>query len=231
MCKKYYREAIQIMINIEQYAYDNFIRSGDIAYDIGAHVGSVSNLLISRGASKVLAFEPSPFNFLELKNNTSHANIECYNVAFNDKEYSCTTQFRDCREDRQRDSVQDIQYVLMDKYILSNKLDLPQFVKIDIEGMESLIYKNMEFLFTSTRPVIFTEFHVPEENNTNQDYEHNPHWRSVARGGYDFNELKKHNYSFIDKSLKLFQDTDFTPYVGHFGRIFIPNEKISTYIK
>lgn len=217
-------------MNIEEHCYNNFVKNGDIAYDIGAHIGSVSNRLISVGASKVLAFEPCQANFIDLKNNTKEKNVECYNIAFHDKEYTCKTKFRDCRQGVPLDMEQEIKYVKFDNFILSNNLDLPQFVKIDIEGMESLIYKNMEFLFTSSRPVIFTEFHVPEAGNTAQDYEDNPHWRWPAEGGYNFNNLRDNNYSFIDKTLKLTTDGEYNPTSGHFGRIFIPNEKISIYI-
>lgn len=218
-------------MHIEDYCYSNFVKKGDIAYDIGAHIGEVSVKLINLGASKVFAFEPSVTNFNELCSNTKDINVECHNVAFHEKEYTCTTRFKDCRRDRAQDSEQEIRYIKLDNYILSNNLALPQFVKIDIEGMEGIVHKNAEFLLTSSRPIIYTEFHIPQKDNIFQDYEDNPHWRWPENGGYDFNNFKKYDYSFVDKDLNLRSDGDYNPECGHYGRAFIPNEKISLYIK
>ena len=217
-------------MHIEDYCYGNFIKKGDIAYDIGAHIGEVSTKLIDLGASKVFAFEPSETNFAELQSNTKSLNIECHRIAFHEKEYICTTRFKDCRRDRGQDSEQEIKYAKLDNYIISHNIDLPQFVKMDIEGMEGIVYKNIEFLLTSSRPVIYTEFHIPQRHYIPQDYEDNPHWRWPDNGGYDFNNLKKHNYSFLDKNIKLVTAGEYNPECGHHGRIFIPNEKISTYL-
>lgn len=219
-------------MNIELYCYDNFIKKDDIVYDIGAHVGGMSNLFIEKGAKKVYAFEPSKLNFALLETNTKNKNIVCYNIGFNDSEYSCITKFKDCREDLVRDSEQEISYKRLDSFVDEAGLELPDFIKIDIEGMESIIFKTFDFLLREKRPVIFTEFHVPHLGDKNQDYNDNPHWRMPDEGGYDFNELKRHDYCFIDKSLNITTDGDFNPpRYSHLGRILIPKEKLNLYRK
>lgn len=217
-------------MSFENHCYDNFIKKNDIVYDIGAHVGEMALNFLNKGAAKVLAFEPSKKNFIELKKNTEGLNVECYDVAFHDKQYECLTRFKDCRRDTSGDEEQHIKYVQLDNFIISNNLDLPQFVKIDIEGMEGIIYNNIELLLTSSRPLIFTEFHVPARGNTSQDYKDNPHWKYPDEGGYDFNNLKNHKYGFLDSNLSLFKDGDYNPSPGHFQRLFIPLEKIDKYI-
>jgi FkbM family methyltransferase len=217
-------------MNIELYCYDHFIKNDNIVYDIGAHLGEMSNLFIGKGAKKVYAFEPSKFNFPILKENTKNNNIDCYNIAFNDTEYSCITQFKDCIQDIGMDTEQEIIYKRLDDFVKEFKIELPDFIKIDIEGMESIIFKTFDFLFEQKRPIIFTEFHVPPLGDMRQDYENNPHWRMPDEGGYDFNELKKHNYCYIDKTLNITTEGDFNPARNsHLGRILIPKEKLNLY--
>lgn len=214
-------------MNIEEYAYCNFVKKDDVVYDIGAHVGSVSVRFAKIGVKKVYAFEPSVTNFIDLKKNTSSfTNIECYNLALNDHEYSCKTKFKDCRTDRERDSEQDISYVVLEDLIKKERIELPDFVKMDIEGMESIVLKTFDFLFKQKRPIVFVELHVAPKNEP-QRYKDNPHWATPEDGGFDFNTLKQHDYIIIDRSLIAYPElVDWNPTpILHKGVILIPKEK------
>jgi hypothetical protein len=68
---------------------------------------------------------------------------------------------------------------------------MPNFIKLDIEGMESLVLKTFKFLFESSRPTMYVEIHAAQRGNLIQNYEDNPHWKWVEEGGFDFNLLKK----------------------------------------
>lgn len=222
---------MNIDLNIELWCYDHFIKQNDIIYDIGAHIGEMSNLFINKGAKTVYAFEPSKYNFSELELNTKNKNIICYNIGFHEKQYSCITNFKHCRNDIERNIEQEIYYEKFDEFIQASKIKLPDFIKIDIEGMESIIFKTFNFLFEEKRPIIFVELYVPEANSTHEDYKDNPLWKSPEEGGYDFNNLKKYNYCYIDKTLNIFNDGEFNPpRNSHLGRIFIPKEKLNLYI-
>jgi len=217
--------------NIESYCYKHFLKQDDIVYDIGAHIGQTANLFIQKGAKIVYAFEASVLNFSTLEKNTKNKNIVCYNVALNDKEYECNTRFKDCVPSG-GDAIQHIVYKRLDNFVETNGLELPDFIKIDIEGMESIVFNTFDFLFAEKRPIFFTEIHVAASRNAINDYVDNPNWRHPSEGGYDFNNLKLVNYCYIDDTLKIVKDGDFNPPKPcHLGRIFIPIEKLDIYLK
>lgn len=216
-------------MNIETFCYDNFINSGDVVYDIGAHTGNMSIYFLNKGAKRVYAFEPSIYNLQILKNNVKDLeNVTICDVALNDKEYECLTRFRDCRVGEVLDQEQSIKYVILQNYIKSNNLEYPDFIKIDIEGMESIILKDFDFLFSGKRPIIFVEIHAAPKNEK-QNYKNNPHWIWPEDGGFDFNTIKQYDYLYInDKPEVVDYSKDFNPSVGeHKGCILIPKEKFN----
>jgi len=212
--------------------YEKYINTDSICYDIGAHVGEISFQIAQKGA-EVYAFEPSPNNFPNLKSNCENFKIKCFNVGLHEKSYSCTTQFKDCRTDytdssgKKIDTVQQIEYILLEEFIKNNNIPLPDFIKLDIEGMESLVLKTFNFLFEHKRPVIYVEIHAAPNGNKIQDYPDNPHWVWPKNGGFDFNELKKFNYLIIDEGRVLDIAEDYNPKEeSHKPYILIPLEKI-----
>ena len=214
---------------IEEYSYLNFIKNEDIVYDIGAHIGERSILFASKNrVKKVYAFEPVPFNFIELKQNTSkYNNIELFNIALHEKEYECITKFRHCNPAYPGGQEEKIQYKILEKVIQENNLELPNFLKFDIEGMESLVLKTCKFLFEGVRPIFYVEIHAASKNEP-QAYLDCPHWATPNDGGFDFNYLKDINYRIIDQNLKILkQDENWNPIpVQHKGIILIPSEKL-----
>ena len=225
-------------MDIEQFCFNYFIKPDDVVYDIGAHIGVMSLTFANKGAKIVYAFEPSSLNINDLKRNVSnYPNIIPIEVALHEKSYSCITKFKDCADSRKAvplDSEQPIMYVVLEDFIRENNLEMPNFMKIDIEGMESTVLKTFDFIFSKYRPIIYLEVHAAGKGQTPQDYPNNPHWRWPDEGGYDLNRLKDFNYSYINQvkidDFELVTDTDFNPTPGdHKGRILIPNEKISEY--
>ncbi len=208
-----YRGILVPFYNLEYGGVDNAIRMGiypieedkllnllykprDVVYDIGAYIGSHSILFALNGA-EVFSFEPSPFNFPRLKENCKHfRQISCFNVALHDKKYNIKTQFKDCNDSDGVNKEQDIEYVILEEYIKENKIPYPNFIKMDIEGMESLVLKTMSNIFQLIRPILSVELHKKPIINKIQDYEHNPHWRNIEDGGFDFNLLKSFDYRF-----------------------------------
>jgi len=212
--------------------YGHLVDKNSIVYDIGAHIGEMSVQFANNGA-KVYAFEPSENNFGILKNNCLGLNIECFQLALHNREYECVTRFKDCRTDYidengiKLDTEQNIKYILIEDFINKNNLLPPTFMKIDVEGMESLVLHSFNKIFTEYRPIIYLEIHAQAKDLDNQNYKDNPHWVWVEDGGYDFNKLKEYNYSIIDNNNIKDINEDFNPQPGtHRGIILCPNEKI-----
>tara|TARA_B100000214_G_C23795182_1_gene547711 strand:+ start:132 stop:773 length:642 start_codon:yes stop_codon:yes gene_type:complete len=158
--------------------------------DIGARVGEFSIPRADR-CKIVYAFEPSPHNFGELVENAKQFGdkYKCYDIAFSDKSYDCITEFKDCRDTVE----QEIKYRRMDEFFQEQQLDLPTYVKIDVEGMESAILKTMDFIFEKKIP-IYCEIHHNTDTWDSQDFEDNPSFKTPSQGGFDFNHLKNYGY-------------------------------------
>jgi FkbM family methyltransferase len=215
-------------MNIEFYCYDKFVKKGDVVYDIGAHEGEMSINFLSRGVKTVYAFEPSQLNLPKLKENTArYDSIKICDVALHEKEYSCVTRFRDCKRGAPLDQEQNINYVILENYINKNNLELPNFIKMDIEGMESIVLKGFDFLFLEKRPIIFVEIHAAPKDEK-QNYVDNPHWIWPEDGGFDFNTLKKYNYCYINENAEIVDySINFNPLPRqHKGCILVPIEKL-----
>lgn len=208
--------------------YSIYVKDGSVAYDIGAHIGEISFQMKNKGAD-VYAFEPSPNNFPILKKNCEHLGIKCYDIALHERTYSCSTQFKDCRTDytdsngKKNDTIQQIEYVILEDFITKNSLPLPDFIKLDIEGMESLVLKTFKFLFEQKRPVIYVEIHAQSKSLDNQNYPDNPHWVWPEDGGFNFNELKNFKYNILIDGKYLNKEEDWNPNPGsHSNMILLP---------
>lgn len=208
---------MQMMIG-EFNIYKKYISSNSVCYDVGAHIGEIAFQMKAQGAD-VYAFEPSPNNFPILKNNCEHLGIKCFDVALHEKEYECFTPFKDCKTDyydmygTKTDTTQYIKYAILENLIKNNNIPYPNFIKMDIEGMESIVLKTFAFLFKSIRPIIYVEIHAPSKQNLIQNYPDNPHWKWIDEGGFNFNDLKKYNYNIIDPENEIAIDfnNDYNP--------------------
>lgn len=210
----------------EKELYKKYVNAGDVVYDIGAFVGEMTKMFLDLSVKNVICFEPAIKNFNILKNNfQSNPKVKCFNVALNDLSYKCRTRFKDCRTD---DEEQDIEYVILKKFIENNEIPLPDFIKIDAEGMESIILTTFDFLFEDKRPTLFIEIHAQKKGSTNQTYSGNPHYKWPDEGGIDFNKFKKLNYIAIDfNNTKYDLDKDWNPEPqSHKHMILAPIEKI-----
>jgi FkbM family methyltransferase len=213
-------------MNIEEYSYSNFLKKGDVVYDIGAHIGERSVFFHKAGAKKIYGFEPVPFNFEQLKQNVSmYKNIEIFDIALHEKEYECATEFRHCNPLIPALQKDNIKYEILENFINKNNIDLPDFLKFDIEGMESLVLKTCNFLFENKRPVFYVEIHVAGKNDP-QSYENCPHWKTPQDGGFNFNDLKSYNYKIMHQDHGILNASiDWNPVpVQHKGLILIPQE-------
>ena len=208
---------------VEKFSYEKYLNRGDVVYDIGAHVGEMTTIFVNGGAKVVYAFEPSPFNINKLIAKTKNLDkVKVFDVALHEVKYDCSTKFKDCSVG----SEQNIKYVILEDFVKENSLEMPDFIKMDIEGMESIVLKTMDFIFQSPkRPKMYLEMHPAPRLNRPHDYADNPHWKYVGNGGYDFNRLKDFGYVLIDESFNVLRKEDFNPPEGkHCGVAIIPEE-------
>ena len=188
---------------------------GDTVIDIGAYIGLVSIPLAFFGGI-VHSFEGSPRNYSRVKEICKPIRqIKVHPAALSDTKKQCHTRFNDCIGNEHPE--QDIKYVVYDDYAKENKIKDPKFVKIDIEGMESIALKGMKNLLENVRPAWQIEYHSSLEYH----YSEYPGFVDVENGGFDFNTFRKLKYSIFDEN---FNKVD--KFEKHINYFVFPNERL-----
>ena len=124
----------------------------------------------------VFSFEPNPQNYKELLKNlkvNSFTNIQTFKLAVGSSEYKDQFVFDSTHKSRgslnkkiQTDLMVsntveeiDIEVVSLDYFISREKLDLPEFIKIDVEGFEYDVLNGMKNILKNIKPELFIEIH------------------------------------------------------------------------
>lgn len=147
-----------------------------VVYDIGAFEG-ILTLFFSRQAKQVVAYEPIPASYRRLLENVrlnNIGNITVRNLAVSDHEGSITITYDllmrgsasgDSEASRQildtsrrRKSVK-VDMVSLDVDIPRSGLPAPDFIKIDIEGMELPALQGMQQTLSRHFPTLYLEMH------------------------------------------------------------------------
>jgi FkbM family methyltransferase len=172
--------------------YKKFLKPGSVVYDIGAWRGVLTRLF-SLDDYYVVAFEGSPRNVPDLFRNTHGYNyVEIHPVALHRREYSTRTRFNDCLGPEHPE--QNINYVVLDDYIEKNDIPSPSLIKMDIEGMESVVLQGATNLLTKVRPCWQLSLH----ENHKFSYSDYPSWQSKENGGFDFSTFFTLGYKVFD---------------------------------
>lgn len=158
-----------------QQLFCKIIQPGWIIYDLGANNG-IHTLLFSQltgNSGQVHAFEPLPTNCNEIKKNAELNNIS--NIAIQQvavSNYSGETVFHLGLHDKQGslvgiglESGRDIKVntITLDEFIQQGKSH-PDFIKIDIEGAESMALQGFSRQITVNRPHLYIELHNPDQD-------------------------------------------------------------------
>lgn len=152
--------------------YKNFIKPGDLCFDIGASYGNRSETFLKLGA-KVVAVEPQfmPFRYLKRKFKDS-ISIENKGVSSENKKMEMIVSSHSALSSFSPDWVNTVsqkrfQGISWDKKIeidvitldsLIKKYGIPDFCKIDVEGHELEVLKGL----TKSIKYISFEFTIPE---------------------------------------------------------------------
>ncbi len=148
------------------YYSQKLIKEGDVVFDIGAHVGYFTLLfsMLVGDKGKVFSFEPNKNNFCLLDkhvriNKLQNVRILPYAVydidgflSFKIGDGSGTGKISD-------DGQYFVSVVSVDSFVLKNKIDRLDFLKVDVEGAEDKVIEGAKDTLKKFQPTIFLSLH------------------------------------------------------------------------
>ncbi|MSU76154.1 FkbM family methyltransferase [Patescibacteria group bacterium] len=161
--------------------FKQWVKSGDMAIDIGAFTGDTAvPMALAAGGGPVLALEPNPYVFKVLEENaglnTDRTNIVPLNFAATDTDGSFTFEYSDASfcnggflskiKDQAGEHKAQHKYKLevqgqdFERYLRTNyadQLSSLTFIKIDAEGYDKEIIRSLSKLLKEFHPVVITE--------------------------------------------------------------------------
>ena len=193
------------------------LKPDSVIYDIGAYIGTFSIPMALEGMN-VYAFEGFPDNFERIKKNCKpYNNIKLFDVAVNNESKTIQTKFNDCTS--LSPEIRTIKYVKLDDYIKEGNIPLPDFVKMDIEGMETVALLEMNNLLKNVRPIWQIGYHF----GLDIKYDGYPGFVTPEDGGFDFDTFIKLGYRIFGT-----HGQRVTSFAGWGDYLCIPSEKIKT---
>lgn len=152
--------------------------TGKTIYDIGAYEGKFTVFFSKKAGNigKVVAFEPNPENIKKIHNNIRLnivKNVKIVPKGIADRKFNEKMLFRNnCAasgsiEENIKHEILfegDFQEIIieidsLDNIMDSEKLPAPDFIKIDVEGMEYSVLKGMGNIMGKYKPDLFIEIH------------------------------------------------------------------------
>lgn len=152
--------------------------NGQTVYDIGGAAG-IFTIFFARSVGKngkVITFEPNPWNcnmiFEHLRLN-NFDNVEVKQIALGKKREKGILAVRksetgtgSLQEDIKASILQEkgaetiqIEIDILDNQVITNNLPKPDFVKIDVEGLEMDVLGGMQRIINDCKPKLFIEIH------------------------------------------------------------------------
>lgn len=192
----------------------NFLRKGDIFFDIGANIGLFSLVAAKRigETGKIFAFEPSPKTFLRLKENivlNKFENIIPLNLGLSNKieklpfnisetGYDAWNSFAGNGSELLQKSI-EVPVITLESFISEKKLSNIQLFKIDVEGWEKFVLLGGEKYLRINSPVIILE--LTESNTFSAGYMVQELYSLLESWGYCWYRLVKGEFIFETKRL------------------------------
>jgi FkbM family methyltransferase len=152
--------------------FSNLVRKGQTVYDVGAHVGYYT-LLSSELVGKtgvVVSFEPNPRNLKFLEKNLSinhYYNVKIIRACLGDKTetVSFSTEDDSSTGRVRKNGNLRVKMFRLDDLIGNQTIPPPDFVKIDVEGAEMLVFEGSRNTFSNYHPKLVLSTHGPEIHN------------------------------------------------------------------
>jgi FkbM family methyltransferase len=156
-----------------QSVYAKYLRPGDVVFDLGAHQGFLAMLAarLVGAAGRVYAFEASPSNCSKMKRNIELNGVRnCTAIHAAVSDHDGTRELSHSIHDNANTYLASSPYfvnqpsvtvpaVSLDDYVRQQELQLPDFVKIDVEGAEYDALKGAECVLARKRPLLYLETH------------------------------------------------------------------------
>jgi FkbM family methyltransferase len=152
---------------------------GKTVYDVGGHIGLMT-MFFAREAGEtgtVVTFEPNPQNYAAILDHiklNGFANIRVLQIGLGSKNEVLAFVIADSargtaspekqKQYQQKDvQVTQIEVDTLDSQIARHNLPKPDFIKIDVEGLELDVLRGMTQTISNYRPEIFIELHGVSE--------------------------------------------------------------------
>jgi FkbM family methyltransferase len=166
------------------------VEDGDVVVDIGFNYGIFSLGALNNGASKVYGFEPNKniYNIVkDIYPDRENDKVVIYNCAVSDKNevltfYEGHNTLASSLENNVSDYKESYEVPCINFYdfILNNKIEKINFLKIDCEGAEYDIFENIPDDYFITIDKIHVEFHFNEGEKIK------PLINKLERNGFDW---------------------------------------------
>ncbi len=144
---------------------DNY-KAGDTLFDIGAHVGYISAIaaVIGQGKGKIIAFEPRPMNAMFFRKHmhiNRFDNVTLYEAAVGetDGEVLFDTGQGSATGHVSETGNISVKQISAGRMVINGEIPPPHFIKIDVEGGEKAVLKDLNEVISSFRPKLLVATH------------------------------------------------------------------------
>lgn len=153
----------------KQQLFEATVKSGNVVFDLGAHVGFytlLASVLVGE-TGRVFAFEPLPNNLNYLKQHlslNSITNVQVIEAAVSDRTGVATFDIHDSSFQGHLSTTGQLQVktVSLDDWIAKGKIPSPDYMKIDVEGAEMDVLVGARELLQRSHPKIALATHSDE---------------------------------------------------------------------
>jgi FkbM family methyltransferase len=148
-----------------QRAFTEYVRKGDVVYDVGAHAGyhTLFCSLLVGSTGRVCAFEPNPKNLASIEGQLSvnRANqISVFPYALGNR---CGLAKLDTSHGASQGQLSDVgsvevQVRTIDSLIASDRCPVPHLIKIDVEGHEAEVLAGAMNTLRVHKPIVLCDY-------------------------------------------------------------------------
>jgi FkbM family methyltransferase len=187
-----------------QAALAEFLKPGQVIYDVGANIGYVTMMLAHHTGptGKVFAFEALPANVERIEKNVALnglGNVSVVSAAVTDKAGDVTFYVHESvgmgkaagsagRDKAQYKAEITVPSLSLDEFVFQRGNPAPDVVKMDIEGGEVLALPGMKKLLAEFHPLMLLELHGEEAEKVA--------WDVLTSAGYRLSAMSE-GYSVI----------------------------------
>jgi len=153
----------------KQRLFEQFVRPGDIVYDIGAHTGFYTLLasVLAGPTGRVVAFEPFPRNLAYLRKhlalNHVRNTVVMEGAVYDDEgEVRIVAGLNSSETRVNAKGTISVRALTLDHLVFRDGFPAPTAIKVDVEGAEHAVLRGGTRLLTEKRPLIFLSTHGPQ---------------------------------------------------------------------